>query len=478
MRVYEINTVPWLAELSGKYGNLVTLDNIPDAEWDALRGYHFDAIWLMGVWQRSPQGAVLAQATEGVVADAARVLPGFERARDITGSPYSVKAYVAEQKIGGAAGLATARRELKARGLQLFLDFVPNHTAPDHDWLLAHPEYYVRGTAVDLDQMPQRFSKVGGNVVAFGSPSADSSDVWHDTAQLNAFSPDFRAAAITTLKAIGDQCDGVRCDMALLSLDDAFARLWGSWAGGPQKLPFWSEVIAKVRLEYPKMTFIGEAYSNTEWTLQQQGFDYCYDKDLLYDRLARGNADSIRQHLAGAPLQFQNKLIRFTENHDEKPASECFQPQERQWMAAIAVATLPGASLWYDQQFEGRWGKMPVQLQCPVTVRHFYRQLLVATDRPAIREGTWSLCEVTQSGSMIAWCWHRDDDRVLVVINVSEDASTWGQVKVPWEGLQGRNWKLRNLLTGMQFPAHAAQSGVFYFSPRRWGADIFELLPI
>jgi hypothetical protein len=33
--------------------------------------------------------------------------------------------------------------------------------------------------------------------------------------------------------------------------------------------------------------FLAEAYWDLEWSLLQQGFDYCYDK-RLFDRLVRG----------------------------------------------------------------------------------------------------------------------------------------------------------------------------------------------
>ncbi|MBN1612749.1 MAG: hypothetical protein JW940_39365 [Polyangiaceae bacterium] len=476
MRVYEINTVPWLADLTERHGSPIDLASVPDGEWDALVPFHFDAVWLMGVWRRSPAAAAIARATEGVIGDCAKVCPGFEPMRDVIGSPYAIQAYVADARVGGPAALAAAREKLKARGMRLFLDFVPNHTAPDHAWLTPHPKYYVRGASADAEQMPGRFCRIDGAVVAFGAPSANPAEAWRDTCQLDAFSPAFRSAAVDTLIAMGEQCDGVRCDMAMLALDDAFEALWGRWAGPRAAQPFWREVIDRVRLKHPRMTFIAESYWNSEWALQQQGFDFCYDKDLLYDRLAHGSAESLRQHLAGAPLAFQEKLIHFCENHDDGPMGDRFMPQERQWMAAVAIATLPGASLWYDQQLEGRWGRIPVQLAGPVTARSFYRRLLAATNRGAIRQGNWALCQVRQSASMVAWCWQKGDDRVLVVLNVSDDVSRWGEIEVPWTDLDGQDWMLRNLLTGEESPAQHARRGVFYVRPRRFGADLFELL--
>ena len=54
--IYEINTWVWLDELSRKHGKPVTLATVPDQEWDAIAAYGFDAVWLMGVWERSPAG--------------------------------------------------------------------------------------------------------------------------------------------------------------------------------------------------------------------------------------------------------------------------------------------------------------------------------------------------------------------------------------------------------------------------------------
>lgn len=482
MRIYEINTWTWLSELSESLQRPVSLADVPHWEWDAIAAFGFDAVWLMGVWRRSPAGRAAAQGDNNIKAACASVCPGLQVTRDIIGSPYCVAEYEVDEVLGGRAGLAAARQELAGRGLKLILDYVPNHTAPDHAWMMEHPDFYVQGTESDLKTAPGRFFRSAGrNIVAYGAPSQNPGDAWHDTVQLNAFHPGMREASIEAIKKIAAQCDGIRCDMAMLLQTDAFMKVWGANAGPRPSLEFWTEVIDKVRRQYPELILIAETYCNTEWSLQHQGFDYCYDKDLLYDRLARGTAASLRQHLEGAGEDFQRHLIHFIENHDEPPAVEVFMPLERLWLAATAIATLPGASLWHAGQFDGRWGKAPVQLARPVSFRQFYQRLLRATDRPAIRQGDWSLCRVTNSDAMIAWCWVKDDDRILVILNMSENEDMWGHVAVPWDFLRGKQWKLRDLLRGEEYyPKDGTDmlEGRLYIKPRKWGVDFFEVTPL
>ena len=140
--IYEINTWVWLAELSAKVGKPIDLGSVPASEWDNLASFGFDAVWFMGVWQRSPAGIAIANRNQNLLADFRRALPDF-RAEDNVGSPYCVRAYVVDDHLGGPAGLARARKELAKRGLRLLLDFVPNHVAPDHPWANDHPEYFI-----------------------------------------------------------------------------------------------------------------------------------------------------------------------------------------------------------------------------------------------------------------------------------------------------------------------------------------------
>ena len=161
--IYEINTWVWLAEL----GRGVTLASVPEAEWDAIAGLGFDAVWFMGVWRRSPAGIAIANRNAGLLEDFRRALPDF-RAEDNVGSPYCVRDYQVDARLGGRAGLAKARVALARRGLRLVLDYVPNHVAPDHAWAMAHPDYFVRGTPQDAQRDPASFLAVGPNVYACG----------------------------------------------------------------------------------------------------------------------------------------------------------------------------------------------------------------------------------------------------------------------------------------------------------------------
>ena len=142
--IYEINTWLWLRELSGRYGESITLASVPAGEWDSLAEYGFDAVWLMGVWERSPLGLELALEVDALQKALTRAVPDWTPA-DVVGSPYCIRDYVVDPALGGPAGLAAARKELAARGMALILDFVSNHVAPDHAWVAEHPEYFVLG---------------------------------------------------------------------------------------------------------------------------------------------------------------------------------------------------------------------------------------------------------------------------------------------------------------------------------------------
>ncbi len=184
--IYEINTWAWLEGLTRSEDRAVDLAGVPADAWDAIAALGFDAVWLMGVWERSPAGIAIALENVELVESFRAALPDL-RTEDIVGSPYCIRDYKVDERLGGPAGLAAARAALAERGVGLILDFVPNHVAPDHPWTETHPEYFVRGSDDDLERDPASFARVGANVIARGRDPYFPA--WPDVVQLNAFSP-------------------------------------------------------------------------------------------------------------------------------------------------------------------------------------------------------------------------------------------------------------------------------------------------
>ena len=480
-RVYEINTWVWLAELSKKTKASVDLSSVPSAEWDAISSLGFDAVWLMGVWSRSPAGIAIANKNAYLLVDFRRALPDF-RPEDNVGSPYCVRQYIVDPHLGGPGGLAIARKELAKRGLRLILDFVPNHVAPDHPWVSQHPECFIRGTSDDLRADPASYTEIGGTVFACGRDPFFPA--WPDVLQLNAFQSGLRAGVVKTLSDIAGQCDGVRCDMSMLEINAIFERTWGGRAGQKPATEYWAEVIPAIKKGHPDFLFIAEAYWDLEWELQQQGFDFCYDK-RLYDRLEHDDAESVRLHLC-ADVAYQQKLLRFIENHDEPRAAATFSAAKEK-AAAVTTSTLLGARLFHEGQLEGRKVRLPVFLgrrpDEPVDndLRDFYGRLLAAINDPVFRDGQWNLCERTgwpdnpSYQNVVAWSWSKGDDRYLIVVNLS-DGTAQARVKLSWENLGGTTWHLTDPLSGADYERSGDDvlSSGLYVDLGPWGYHFFR----
>ncbi|MBO1332141.1 alpha-amylase [Streptomyces sp. VRA16 Mangrove soil] len=459
--IHEVNTRVWLRELGPSTG----LGDVPKGAWDELTPAGVDAVWLMGVWERSPLGRSIALKNATLRAAFESAVPGIGD-QDIAGSPYCIRRYVVDEALGGPAGLAAARAELARRGVGLLLDYVPNHVAPDSPWVAEHPEYFVRGDAEDLRRDPAAFLDTGRAVLARGRDPFFPP--WPDVVQLNAFSPQLRRATAKVLTDIGEACDGVRCDMAMLLMNDVFARTWGERAGTPPERNFWTEVVAAVRERHPHMVFAAEAYWDLEWALQRQGFDFCYDK-RLYDRILHESATSVRDHLR-ADEGYQRGLVRFLENHDEPRAAHTL-PADKECAAAVLIATLPGATLWHEGQFTGRRIHLPVFLDRRAAetpdpgLRAFHERLLARVHRSGMRTGRWRLleCEVwpdNDSGrDLIASCWTGDAGRFLTVVNLSGRPAQ-ARIPLPWPELGPDTWELTELV----------------FSDDRYGRSGAELL--
>jgi hypothetical protein len=480
--LFQVNTRVTLSALSQQLGRHATLDDFPDGELDRLAGLGFDWVWFLGVWQTGETGRRISRSNPEWLKEYHELLGDFDEG-DVCGSCFAVSAYTVHADFGGDAALARLRNRIHARGMRLLLDFVPNHTAPDHAWVERHPEYYVSGTAELLKREPQNYTRVttgeGPAVLAYGRDPYFSG--WPDTLQLNYAEPCLREAMAAELESIAARCDGVRCDMAMLVLPDVFERTWGL-----RPEPFWREAIGRVRAARPDFLFMAEVYWDLEWTLQQQGFDYTYDK-RLYDRLREGHAGPVRDHFR-ADMEFQRRSARFLENHDEPRAAAVLETRQHE-AAAVLTFLCPGLRFIHQGQMEGWTKRIPVHLgrgpREPVDQQllRFYLRLLECIRRPEARFGAWRLLECSPAWDgnwtwecFVSFAWRNDAGAMLVVVNYSSHQSQC-RVRVPFAELEGKSILLTDRMGEEVYERCGGEmlSQGLYLDLPPWGYNVFEL---
>ncbi len=481
--LYQLNTRVWLTDLSISLGRATTLDDIPDAALDRICESGFDWVWFLSVWQTGLVGQQISRNNAEWRKEFEETLPDL-RDEDIAGSGFAITGYTVHRDLGGDAALARLRNRLRQRGLKLLLDFVPNHTALNHPWVEEHPDYYIAGSEQELAQSPQNFVRVkrpsGDLILANGRDPYFPG--WPDALQLNYGNSAVQQAMIGELLKISRQCDGVRCDMAMLILPEVFERTWHI-----SSQPFWSEATRQVRNATPGFCFMAEVYWDLEWTLQQQGFDYTYDK-RLYDRLRAGEARPVREHLM-AGLDYQNKMARFLENHDEPRAAATF-PTEIHKAAAVITFMSPGLRFFHQGQFEGRKRRIsPHLVRAPeepvdVVLQHFYEGLLAVLQLPVLHHGQWQLLECvpawdgnSSSDAFVAFSWQNSNGkRLLIAVNYSAHQSQC-YVRLPFADLAGRQYQLVDLLGIARYErdANDLQAHGLYLDIAPWHYHVFEM---
>jgi hypothetical protein len=485
--LYEINTRCWLRELSTSLGRAATLADVPDAALDHWQALGFTHLWLMGVWPTGPRSRALALEEPSLRPAYTEALPDWQEA-DVAGSPYAVAEYEVATDLGGASALKKLRRRLHTRGLKLVLDFIPNHTGLDHPWLTRHPEYFVQSE----QHMPGGFALPTDRDHRWLAHGRDPFfPPWTDTAQLDYRRKDTRRVMAATLKDLAHICDGVRCDMAMLVLNDLFASTWAQYPGGPAPAEdFWADAIAAVKRQHPDFLFLAEAYWNTQSRLHALGFDYSYDKTLL-DHLCARAPQAVQRHLLDAPPAQVAAGAHFLENHDEPRIATRLSPAEHR-AAALLVLGLPGLRLLHEGQLIGARLRSPVQLARraaeptdPATVA-LYDELLTALRQTPVGRGEgvllrpragWAGNPTHENLVLIQW-QTQPPDFVLVVVNLAPHAAQ-GYAPLTVPALADFDWRLHDRLSPevwdrvgsdlqtqglyLDVPAHAAQC--FHFAP-------------
>jgi len=471
--LYQINTYVWLESLSSKLGRTILLADVPDAEWDAIAAMGFDIVWLMGVWRRSAISAKLDLENRCVYPAYTEALPGWIPA-DIIGSPYAVASYEPDPRIGSWNDIDDVRRKLHDRRMGLFFDFVGNHTALDHPWTSEHPEFYVQGSKNNCD--PASFYKLdiprGTVYLALGKDPYFPA--WKDVAQLNHFSPEMRAAQLAELKKIAGHCDGVRCDMAMLQLNEIFEKIWRPSIGST-RVPA-TEFWADARKAAPELTLLAEAYWGTEQRLIDLGFSFVYDKSL-YDAVHDGCIGNVHARLS-APVDSQSHFARFLENHDEPRFAAAFDKQRSQAVATI-MGTLPGLRFYQQGEERGVKLRTPLGLRAIAEqptdpeLKSLFAKLFAETRNDAFHEGQWKLLTIASDndgtgGNLVAYQWRSPADRVpkvwkVIVANLS-GAPAQGRLQFAGQIAPGSDYVFVDALDGARYVRKGdelAQLGLF-----------------
>ena len=519
--LYQINTRVWLTELGRRLGRPATLDDVPETDLDRWQAMGFDWIWFLSVWKTGPKSRQVSRSEPGWQKEFQETLPDLKE-DDIGGSGFAITGYTVHPDLGGEETLSRLRDRLKKRGLKLMLDFVPNHMGLDHPWIDEHPDYFIPGTEAELKSAPQNFTRLktahlphpalratfpqegkenmdfpsplgrgqgegpeplangGEGIFAYGRDPYFAG--WPDTLQLNYANPAAQDALIGELLNIARQCDGVRCDMAMLVLPEIFERTWGR-----PSPPFWPKAIQTIRSQHPNFCFMAEVYWDLEWTLQQQGFDYTYDK-RLYDRLREGHARPVREHLM-AEMEYQNKSARFLENHDEPRAATTFEPHQHRAAAIITFLT-PGLRFFHQGQFEGRKNRIsPHLVRAPEespdpALREFYGALLSVLKNPAVLDGQWRRLDCrpawennTSWEAYLVFLWEeKGGERLLVTVNYAPRSSQC-LVPIPLPGNGGAPIRLRDTMSPACYERSSEEMrtrGLFLDLPP-WGYHVFDL---
>lgn len=381
----------WLDQLSRKYGRPIQrLDQIPDAELAGLARWGFNALWLIGIWERSPASQRIKQ------------LRGNPEA---VASAYSLVDYVVAADLGGEAALAELQQRCARWGIALASDVVPNHTGIDSRWMAEHPDWFLqlphppypgyRFNGPDLSSDPDiglyiedgywdhsdaavtflHLDRRSGRARHIYHGNDGTHMPWNDTAQLNYLLPEVREAMIQTILRVARSFRVIRFDAAMTLAKKHYQRLWFPQPGGGAGVPsrsgyglsrqefeaafpkeFWREVVDRIAAEVPDTLLIAEAFWLMEsYFVRTLGMHRVYNSAFMNMLKQEENAKYravLKQTLAFNPEILQ-RFVNFMNNPDEETAVEQFGKGDKYFGVAVLLATLPGLPMFGHGQVEG-----------------------------------------------------------------------------------------------------------------------------
>ncbi len=381
----------WLHQLSIKHGRPIErLDQIPDVELDQLAHWGFNALWLIGLWERSCASREIKRRMGNSEAEA---------------SAYSLYDYDIAADLGGETGYHDLAERAWRRGIRLASDMVPNHMGLHSRWVVEHPDWFMQLSdppfpgysfnGPDLSPDPRvglfiedgywnhsdaavvfkRLDRWTGEVRFIYHGNDGTNMPWNDTAQLNFMLPAVREAVIQTILHVARKSPIIRFDAAMTLAKKHYQRLWFPKPGEGGAIPsraergmtreefdrvfpeeFWRQVVDRIAAEAPNTLLLAEAFWLMEgYFVRTLGMHRVYNSAFMNMLKMEDNAkyrQTIKNVLEFSPEVLQ-RFVNFMNNPDEDTAEAQFGRGDKYFGAAALLATMPGLPMFGHGQIEG-----------------------------------------------------------------------------------------------------------------------------
>ena len=385
------NTYVWLHQLSQKYAREIsTLDQIPLEELQEIRSYGITALWLIGLWERSPASRHIKQ------------LYGHHH---LIGSAYSVNSYNIASSLGGDTAMKVLKQRAAQAGILLACDIIPNHTGLDAPWVLDHPQWYISTfskpvstwqynsenlsprediqiriedgyyTQQEAAEAFQYTTSSGFGPLYIYHGNDGTSMPWNDTAQLDYLNPIVREKVRRQIIAVAQQFPIIRLDAAMTLIRHHFKRLWYPDAGENKCIPtrekfqmsqqefdqrmpneFWAEVLQDLQKNAPDTLLLAEAFWLMEkYFVHEIGMHRVYNSAFLNNLRDENNAQlrDYFKEILSSDANLLERFVNYLTTPDEAPAVNAFGKGDKYFGVCGFMAALPGLPLFGHGQMEG-----------------------------------------------------------------------------------------------------------------------------
>jgi len=385
------NTYVYLDQLSKKYKKaILSLDDIPDEQFKDMQEAGITALWLIGLWQRSPSSKIIKRKCGNAQALA---------------SAYSIYDYKISDELGGEEALQKLKAKAARYGIRLSADMVPNHTAIDSVDVMENPHLFLQTKEVpfpsynfeteDLSQVEdvsiylekhyydrsdcavvfKRVDNKTGDTCYIFHGNDGTSMPWNDTAQLDFLNEETREHVISKIIEIAQLFDIIRFDAAMVLTQRHIRRLWHpdfsrfegvAGRAGKQmsdeefysKMPheFWRCVVDRVREEVPSTLLMAEAFWMLEgYFVRTLGMHRVYNSAFM-NMLKNEENEKYRQTVKNT-LRFDRQVLKryvnFMSNPDEQSAAVQFGKGDKYFGVCTMMVCLPGLPMFAHGQILG-----------------------------------------------------------------------------------------------------------------------------